>query len=130
VRISSTKPLREFWSHKDAPARSEQFLRAWYDLAAAAMWHNFAELKQTFGSADVVGDCVVFDVGNNRIRLIGRVRYANREGFSGILYVLAVLTHAECDRNTWPDDCGCHKQPPKKSSPRPLKEKPRQRKRK
>jgi len=52
---------------------------------------------------------VVFDVGNNRYRLIGRVNYAR-----GIVYVLKVMDHAEYDKNRWPDDCGCHKPPPKK----------------
>lgn len=34
--------------------------------------------KQTFGSADQVGNCVVFDVGSNRYRLIGRVLYPHK----------------------------------------------------
>jgi mRNA interferase HigB len=122
------KPLREFWERADAPAKAQQYLRAWYDLTEAAKWNNFGELRQTFGSADVVGDCVVFDVGNNRIRLIGRVRYANAKG-NGIVYVLAVLTHAEYDENKWPDDCGCH-QKPKKDAPRPSKSTTRKKKKK
>jgi len=51
----------------------------------------------------------VFDVGNNRFRLIGRVNYTR-----GIVYVLRVMDHPEYDKNLWVDDCGCHKPPPKK----------------
>lgn len=125
MRLISLRALREFWARADAPAGSERFLRAWYDLTDAAEWHNFAELRGTFGSADVVGDCVVFDVGNNRIRLIGRVRYANDKG-RGIVCVLAVLTHAEYDENKWPDDCECHTKP-KHNAGRPTR-KPRKKK--
>ncbi len=127
MRVISLRPLREFWGRAVAPARSEQLLRAWYDHTEGATWRNFGELRQTFGSADVVGDCVVFEVGNNRIRLIGRVRCANAKG-RGLVYVLAVLTHAEYDDNKWPDDCGCHKKPKPKGGPRPTKAKPRKKK--
>jgi hypothetical protein len=68
----------------------------------------------------------VFDVGNNRIRLIGRVFYANERG-GGAVYVLAVLTHAEYDENKWPDDCGCYKPKPKTGA-RPVKSQKRRRK--
>lgn len=127
MRVMSLRPLKEFWERKDTPPKSEELLRAWYDHTENATWGNFAELKQTFGSADTVGDCVVFDVGNNRIRLIGRVRYANDMG-RGIVYVLKVMTHAEYDEDKWPDECGCHKKPPKKDAPRPTKKKTRKKK--
>ena len=56
-----------------------------------------------------MGNCVVFDVGNNRYRLIGRVNYAR-----GIVYVLTVMDHAEYDKGRWIGDCGCHEPPPKR----------------
>ena len=96
---------------KDSPV-AQRDLSVWYKLAKNAQWGNFASLKRTFGSADQVGNCVVFDVGNNRFRLIGRVNYAK-----GILYVLRVMDHAEYDKNLWVDDCGCNKPPPKKPAP-------------
>jgi mRNA interferase HigB len=88
-------------------------------LARNAEWANFGVLKQTFGTADQVGNCVVFDVGNNRYRLIGRVNYRK-----GIVYILRPMDHTEYDRGRWVDDCGCHKPPPakpamvKKASPK------------
>lgn len=61
-------------------------MATWYKMAKQTDWENFAALKGTFASADQVGNCVVFDVGNNRYRLIGRVVYAK-----GRLYVLKVM---------------------------------------
>jgi mRNA interferase HigB len=84
---------------------------SWFKLASKAEWANFGELKQTFGSADVVGNCVVFDVGNNRFRLISRVMFE-----SGIIYVLKPMDHLDYDKKRWVEDCGCHKPPPKRTS--------------
>ena len=109
-RVFTKWGLREFWETQKSEATiAERALTTWYKLAKTAAWANFGALKQTFGSADQVGTCVVFDVGNNRFRLIGRVNYAK-----GILYVLQVMDHAEYDRNRWVDSCGCHKPPPER----------------
>jgi len=109
VRVISRRRLREFWNSRkgDGPLAGRD-LSTWHKLAKHAEWSNFASLRQTFGSADQVGNCVVFDVGNNRFRLIGRVNYAR-----GIVYVLRVMDHVEYDKNTWVERCGCHKPPPK-----------------
>ena len=93
------------------PRSPSDILSAWRKTTEHADWDNFFSLRQTFGSADQVGNCVVFDVGNNRFRLIGRVNYAK-----GIVYVLKVMDHLEYDRNTWVDDCGCHQPPPKEAA--------------
>jgi mRNA interferase HigB len=128
VRVISRRRLREFWeSRKDDPDRAERDLLTWWKLAKSADWANFSALKQTFGSADHVGNCVVFDVRNNRFRLIGRINYA-----AGIVYVLRVMDHAEYDKNLWVDGCGCHKPPPKraKAAAKPGKQHPTHAKRK
>jgi mRNA interferase HigB len=110
VRVISRRRLREYLeSRKRDPGLAERDLSAWYKPARNAAWGNFGALKQTFGSADQVGNCVVFDVGNNRFRLICRVNYV-----PGIIYVLRVMDHAEYDKKRWIDDCGCHKPPPKR----------------
>ena len=111
MRIISKRRLREFWqSRKHDAAIAERDLATWYKLAKNAQWSDFAELKQTFGSADQVGNCVVFDVGNNRYRLIGRISYVK-----SIVYVLRVLDHQEYDKGLWIANCGCYKAPPKRS---------------
>jgi mRNA interferase HigB len=120
MRVISKRRLREFWkSRRHDVAIAERDLSTWHKLAKNSRWSNFAELKLTFGSADQVGNCVVFDIGNNRYRLIGRLNYAR-----SVLYVLRVMDHHEYDKGLWVADCGCRQPPPKKphsqseSSPR------------
>jgi len=110
MRVISKSRLRQFWEFHKKRTDAERWLSAWYKIAKTAEWKNFAGLKQTFGSADQVGNCVVFDVGNNRYRLITRVFYPHR------LYVLRVMDHAEYDRVPWAKQCGCHQPPPRKPS--------------
>lgn len=110
MRIISKRRLREFWQgRKDDSERAEKDQSVWHQAAKSADWDNFAALRQTFGSADQVGNCVVFDVGNNRYRLIGRINYRK-----GIIYIFQVMDHREYDKNRWIDDCGCHRPLPKK----------------
>ena len=109
MRVISRRRLREFWEwRKHDSAIAQRDLSTWHKLAKNAEWANFAALKQTFGSADQVGNCSVFDIGNNRFRLIARVNYAR-----GILYVLRVMDHKEYDKELWIDDCGCRQPPPR-----------------
>jgi mRNA interferase HigB len=114
VRVIKRTRLVEFWAARKADTDdAEKYLTAWYSIARHAAWANFAALKQTFGSADAVGSCVVFDVGNNRYRLIGRVNYR-----IGVIYVLKVMDHAEYDKGLWAGECGCHQPPPRRPRPR------------
>jgi len=109
VWVIAKSHLRRFWeSRKDDSEVAQRDLLTWFKLAESAEWANFGALKQTFGSADQVGNCVVFDVGNNRFRLIGRVFYA-----AGKLYILGVMDHQEYDKGRWIDDCGCYDPPPR-----------------
>ena len=115
MRVISRSRLARFAASRKADAdQARRDLDAWHDLARGARWSNFGDLRQTFGSADVVGDCVVFDVGNNCYRLIGRVRYT-----TGIVYVLAVMDHKEYDKQSWIADCGCYQPAPRKPTGKP-----------
>lgn len=115
MRIISKKRLRDFWETRKADASAaERDLTAWLRIVEDVKWGNFGELRQTFGHrADVVGNCVVFDVGNNRFRLIARLNYRR-----GVLYVLKIMDHKEYDRNDWKHECGCHQPPPRIEPPR------------
>jgi mRNA interferase HigB len=105
MHVISNRTLREFWeSRKHDALDAKKYLSAWHKLAEKAEWSNFGELKQTFGSADQVGNCTVFDVGNNRFRLIGHVHYE-----TGRLFVLKVMDHQEYDKKLWIESCECHK---------------------
>jgi len=97
-RVISLKPLREFWEqHPDA----ERPLREWYLKATKADWANLMDVRKTFSVAtdQVKTDwCMstVFDIKNNKYRLIVRIRYDWKA-----ITVKHVLTHAQYDRNQW-----------------------------
>ncbi|WP_435021411.1 type II toxin-antitoxin system HigB family toxin [Tundrisphaera sp. TA3] len=109
MRVISRARLRQFWeSRKDDSALAMRSLLAWEKIARGAAWSNWGQLTQTFGSADRVGNCVVFDVGNNRFRLIARVNFDK-----GRLYILRVMDHGEYDKARWVESCRCHQPPPR-----------------
>ena len=85
-------------AHKSAA----QPLDDWYRVAKKADWKNLAEVQVVFPHADLVGTCVVFNVGGNKFRLIARVFFQSRK-----VYVVAILTHKEYDKGGWKRDCDC-----------------------
>src|SRR5262249_32971741 len=111
MHVISKARLRAFWeSLKVDSAVARRDLSVWYKITRKALWANFGALRQTLSSADQVGNCTVFDVGNNRFRLIARVNYRLHR-----VYVLKVMDHAEYDRINWAEECGCHQPPPKRT---------------
>lgn len=118
--VISLRRLRQFWA--DHP-RAETPLRGWHTRTVLADWHTFADLRETFPSADVVGNCTVFNIGGNHFRLVARVLFRSHK-----VYVLRVMTHAEYDEGAWPVQCGCHTDPPTPRRPvRPTDPKRRRR---
>jgi mRNA interferase HigB len=125
LRIIKRAHLVRFWeSRKKDSGQAEKDLTVWYSAAKNANWKDFGALKQTFGSADLVGTCVVFDVGNNRYRLIGRINYT-----IGVIYVLRVMDHEEYNKKNWIKQCGCEETWPK-SDRTPKKPTPQKQKKK
>ncbi len=68
-------------------------LKEWFRLCEKANWSSFADLRATFGSADALGNKLIFNIGGNNYRLIARVSYSYRR-----LSVRWIGTHAEYDR--------------------------------
>jgi mRNA interferase HigB len=120
VVVIAISRLRAFWvAHPGA----ETSLRVWYQATRAADWAHVGEVRETFGNASAVGNCVVFNIAGTRYRLVTRVRYPIRT-----VFVLRVMTHAEYDdQERWQDDCGCHKPPPPRRPRRPTKSPPKRR---
>jgi len=113
MRIISKSRLRAFWEspdHEDA----EGALRAWYTHVGnkTVMWQFWSDVKADFGSASLVGNCVIFNIGGNKYRLVTRILYSSQK-----VFVLKVMTHKEYDNNKWKDDCGCFEAPPKRKNP-------------
>ncbi|MGK7943435.1 MAG: type II toxin-antitoxin system HigB family toxin [Microcystaceae cyanobacterium] len=96
MRIISRRSLREFWE-KHSTAKNGLIL--WYDRILKSNFTNFAELRQRFPSADLVGNFTVFNISGNNYRLITYIDYQAQ-----IIFVRAVLTHADYDKENWKND--------------------------
>ncbi len=93
MHIISKKPLQEFWKiHADA----ETPLTHWFKIVSKTDFKNFNALRKTFSSADVVGKCVIFNIGGNKYRLITVIHFNRRT-----VYIRDVLTHDEYNRRKW-----------------------------
>lgn len=93
MHVISRKALREFWqAHPDAKTS----LTRWYKIVKSAEYQTLVELRETFPSADLVGNFVVFNISGNHYRLITSIHF-NR----GKLYIRDVLTHADYDKGKW-----------------------------
>jgi mRNA interferase HigB len=109
LRVVSKSALRRFWE-RPGNRDAEKPLTSWFNTVNSREidWRHVADVRITYGRADQVGDCVVFDIGGNKCRLITIIRYDIH-----MVYVRRVMTHDEYDRNTWQEECGCFKKPPR-----------------
>ena len=88
---------------REAAAKHSEWegsLHAWYRVVKYADWKHFQAVKQTWRNVDRVGRCVVFDIANNRCRLIAWINYGSQK-----LFIRYILDHAEYGRDRWKDDC-------------------------
>lgn len=96
MHIITFTRLKEFYEkYPDA----EPSLRSWNKLTKLASWQNFAQLRETFASADKVGKLTVFNIAGNKYRLIAYIDYQSQK-----VFIRYVLTHAEYDRDSWKND--------------------------
>ena len=93
MKLISNKALREFGAaHVDADQALQDFRR----LIECGQFANFAELKATFRSVDKVGDRYVFNIVGNKYRLVAAIAFK-----PALVWIKAVLTHAEYDNGAW-----------------------------
>ena len=93
MRIVSHKRLREFYQ---IPGREDSkiALERWYEIADAAEWHSFADVKADFGDVDFVGNQhFVFNIRGNKYRLVVVIKFV-----MGYLFIRFVGTHDEYDK--------------------------------
>jgi len=93
VRVLSRKAIREFAQiHPEAI----EPLTHWYLVARRASWSSLAAVRRDFRHADIVGKYTVFNIGGNNFRLIATIKYRLQ-----VVYIRAILTHAEYDKGAW-----------------------------
>jgi mRNA interferase HigB len=86
-----------------ANARSRPSLATWLTAVKYANWSTPSDIKQTFGSSDLLGggsSRVVFDIGGNNYRMICKYAFGEKQVH---LFICWMGTHAEydelCDNN-------------------------------
>ena len=90
MRIVAIKVLKEFWVlYPD----SEQHLKAWFDEAKQAAWHQPSDIKEKYSSASILKNRrVVFNIKGNDYRLIVSIAYQ-----FGAVYIKFIGTHKQYD---------------------------------
>jgi mRNA interferase HigB len=80
-------------------------IRAWYVIVNGARWRNLLEVRQVFQDADDVDGYVIFNIRQNRYRLVTIIHYSrDKEGRTtmGHVYIRSFLTHRQYDnRVNW-----------------------------
>jgi mRNA interferase HigB len=75
-------------------------IKAWVVIVKGARWHNFPELRSAFKQADNVEGYVIFNIRQNRYRLVTIIHYSrttNQKRIQGHVYIPSFLTHKEYD---------------------------------
>ena len=80
-------------------------IRAWYQIVGQCRWKNFLDVRRVFKDADDVDGYVIFNIRQNRYRLITIIHYARvkeNRTTEGHIYIRSFLTHKEYDnRKNW-----------------------------
>lgn len=102
VHVVTRKHLSE--AMKEYPDAAKE-VRAWLAVVKSVRWQNFSEVRNMFKDADFVDGYVVFNVRQNRYRLITVVHYAkttHEKQTQGHVYIRSFLTHKQYnDRANW-----------------------------
>jgi mRNA interferase HigB len=103
MRVISKARLKKFWETPGC-GDSQGPLQAWYTHVnnRTVAWQSWGDVKAEFGTASPVGNCVVFNIGGNKYRLVTRILYSSQK-----VFILKVMTHREYDRDKWKEECGC-----------------------
>lgn len=75
-------------------------IKAWVVIVKGVRWHNFLEVRSAFKDADNVKGYVIFNIRQNRYRLVTIIHYArttNQKRTQGHAYICSFLTHKEYD---------------------------------
>ena len=93
MHVVSHKAIRLFC--EDRPD-AESALDHWYRVSRRATWASFAEVRQSFNTADFVAPYVVFDIGGNKYRLVAEINFGR-----SVLFIRGIMTHNEYMKGSW-----------------------------
>ena len=93
MRVISRRKLLRFWRKHP---QSESSLTGWYKIVSNQTFMSFADLRETFPTADLVNKFVVFNIAGNKYRLITAIHFNTKT-----VYLRHILTHAEYDKGRW-----------------------------
>ncbi|MBO3457354.1 type II toxin-antitoxin system HigB family toxin [Aetokthonos hydrillicola Thurmond2011] len=96
MHIISVQSLKKFYG-KYPDAKSS--LLTWSKCTTLAKWQNLVEVRQSFNSADQVGNLIVFNIKGNDYRLITYIDFQKKK-----VFIRNFLTHAEYDTDKWKKD--------------------------
>ena len=91
MRIITHKTIVQYSNlHSDAKIALDD----WYNKTEESNWNCFADVKQTFNSADSVGNKrYVFNIKGRSYRIIALILFGPK-----IVYIRFIGTHAEYDK--------------------------------
>lgn len=91
MRILSKKTLRDYYlKYPNAKCSFE----AWHNHFLKKTYNNFYEVKQVFGTADLIEDnTVIFNISGNEHRLFVDFNYQKQT-----IYIIWIGTHSEYTR--------------------------------
>jgi mRNA interferase HigB len=75
-------------------------LEAWYRIVKKADWSTFADVRKLWSSADVFGECTIFNIKGNKYRLVVWINYRKKR-----VFIRHVMTHSEYSKGAWKNDC-------------------------
>ena len=91
MRIISEKTIKNFI---EAHPSARKPMSIWIDLIRAGRWENPVQVKEMFGSADIVPNGrMVFDIGGNKFRIVCLMGFMSKT-----VFVRFVGTHKEYDK--------------------------------
>jgi len=97
VHLIKAKTIRKF-AKKHAESISS--FESWIDLVKHANWNVPEDMKQTFGSVDILGkgsQRAVFNVGGNNYRIICKYQFGETESiysFAGLALMRSITNFA------------------------------------
>ncbi|MEM7759895.1 MAG: type II toxin-antitoxin system HigB family toxin [Cyanobacteria bacterium P01_A01_bin.40] len=104
MHLITKKTLKVFWQRYPESRKvfwqrypeSRKVLERWSRIIEKNNFDNFAQLRETFPSTDLVGRLTVFNIGGNKYRLIVAIHFNRHK-----VYVRNVLTHKEYNQGEW-----------------------------